>query len=211
MRNLTCVELEQTKALHDDSNDVDKQVINNQSTDNSKDCHLSGTTPVPLNVFLKFNKIAKLIVEEKDLIDAFTYNSEWTAFNTVLSYDKENCTISRCDPYICSNNQSNERVVYVEKFDLNNQEIFEWLKTVFEDFGSILSIRTPRYKHSNELMGFAFIEFSEKASVEMACQYFDKLCHEQTLNDLSKKSSDQIPVLSSQNNQMVSLILNNYF
>lgn len=166
--------------------------------------HLSGCRPVPCSAFLAFNKIASLVgknapgsgKEDEDIYRAFLYEQEWTAFGTALLFDAKNRTISRREPfYLGGESEVTDRVLYVEGFNVaeeqtsgeenedtgnkNDEDIFEQLKATFEEHGTVLSIRTPRFRASRQLMGFAFIEFAEKEAVEKAVKYFKKVKKEE--------------------------------
>src|SRR5699024_860788 len=88
-------------------------------------------------------------------------------------------TIARKDAFDYSDKNNVEvtaRTLYVEGFSEKDQRkgesIIDFLQERLSPFGSILSVRTPRYSNSTsrELMGFAFIEFESEESVERACQ-----------------------------------------
>lgn len=131
-----------------------------------------GTKPIQLNVFLKFNKIIELTTDEQDLFNAFKYDVNDSLNNNQLVFDENGRKLYRREPYYL-NNEANDRTIYIEGFCTDSKDIFADIRNLFEKFGNILSIRTPRYRQSKQLMGFAFVEFSEANSVEKACKYFE--------------------------------------
>lgn len=148
--------------------------------------------------------------EDEDIYRAFLYEQEWTAFGTALLFDAKNRTIARREPFSNDNASGvNDRVVYVEGFTSdqlleleqkaalaseneplsndsgkskeNETDIYDFLKEAFEKHGTVLSIRTPRFRGTKQLMGFAFVEFAKNEAVERAVKYFKKLSKSEAL------------------------------
>ncbi|KAI2808749.1 hypothetical protein RDWZM_005954 [Blomia tropicalis] len=149
-----------------------KKLINVIGFDDPTDGQLSGTTCISLSLFLNFNKIAKLTTKEQDLVDAFIEVPPPHTINNIrLIFNETERTIGRLDPFPAPNNNKedvNARTIYVEGFDVQDSNCFQTLKELFEKFGLVLSVRTPRFNHNQRLMGFAFIEFNDKQSAERA-------------------------------------------
>lgn len=63
--------------------------------------------------------------------------------------------------------------IYVEhiKSDTNH----EWLKSAFSEFGNVVYVSIPKYKHNHMNKGFAFIEFESENGAKNALDYFESI------------------------------------
>lgn len=63
--------------------------------------------------------------------------------------------------------------IYVEhiKSDTNH----EWLTSAFSDFGNVVYVSIPKYKHNHMNKGFAFIEFENESGAKNALDYFESI------------------------------------
>lgn len=166
--------------------------------------------------------------EDEDIYRAFLYKHEWTAYGTPLVFDAKARTIARREPF--SNDSAvAERVIYVEGFcgdqlsiyeqqaasetssaneNVSSEnlecddEIYKFLKKTFEEHGTVLSIRTPRFKGTKQLMGFAFVEFADKEAVERSVKHFKKLLKNDKQETMEKTVSldAETDTFSNENN-----------
>ena len=61
-----------------------------------------------------------------------------------------------------------------EEFPANTDH--DWLKSIFSTCGTVSYISLPKYKHNNQVKGFAFIEFTTSEEAQKACQVFIPQC-----------------------------------
>lgn len=120
---------------------------------------------VDLNVFLSFNKIRKLNCTPDDIRKAIS-KSELIE----LSDDKEK--ICRKKPLVVKDNVE-ECTIYVENIKADTDH--EWLSHFFSDFGNVVYVSIPKYKHTKGNKGFAFIEFEKESDAQNALSYFESI------------------------------------
>ncbi|CAH1365955.1 la-related protein 7-like [Tenebrio molitor] len=120
---------------------------------------------VDLTVFLKFNKLRKLTTNVVDIQKAVK-NSKLIE----LSEDKN--SVYRKEPIKIKTNMD-ECTIYVER--LKSDATHEWLTSVFSEFGNVVYISLPKYKHNNAIKGFAFIEYENEAEAQKALNYFESI------------------------------------
>lgn len=118
-----------------------------------------------LNVFLSFNKIRKLNCTSDDLRKAIS-KSEIIE----LSEDKEK--VCRKKPLVVKDNVE-ECTIYVENIKADADH--EWLSHLFSDFGNVVYVSIPKYKHTKGNKGFAFIEFEREEGAQNALIYFESI------------------------------------
>lgn len=126
---------------------------------------INSLTDVDLNVFLSFNKIRKLNCTSDDIKKAIG-KSEIIE----LSEDKEK--ICRKKPLVVKENVE-ECTIYVENIKADADH--EWLSHFFSDFGTVVYVSIPKYQHTKENKGFAFIEFEKEKNAQDALNYFESI------------------------------------
>lgn len=57
--------------------------------------------------------------------------------------------------------------MYVERLPQNADQ--KWVKDVFGHFGCVRYVNVPRFKATNKIKGFAFVEFNDPEDVKKAC------------------------------------------
>ncbi|XP_047984278.1 la-related protein 7 [Leguminivora glycinivorella] len=105
---------------------------------------------VPIEVFLKFNKIRAMTQDVIDIAKAMK-------FSTILELSEDRQKIRRkkpVEPY-----DAESRTVYVESIPVTANR--EWLEKVFSDYGHVAYISLPKFKNSQRIKGYAFIEFDK--------------------------------------------------
>lgn len=114
---------------------------------------------------MKFNKLRKLTTNVVDIQKAVK-NSKLIE----LSEDKN--SVYRKEPIKIKTNMD-ECTIYVER--LKSDATHEWLTSVFSEFGNVVYISLPKYKHNNAIKGFAFIEYENEAEAQKALNYFESI------------------------------------
>ncbi|XP_021201282.3 la-related protein 7 [Helicoverpa armigera] len=119
---------------------------------------------VPLELFLKFNKVRSLTQDVNDIAKAMK-NS------TLLDLSEDRLKVKRKTavlPY-----DADSRTVYVESIPVTASR--EWLERVFSDYGHVAYISLPKFKNSQKIKGFAFIEFNRPEDAQKCINTFTKM------------------------------------
>ncbi|XP_063375976.1 la-related protein 7 isoform X2 [Cydia fagiglandana] len=119
---------------------------------------------VPIEVFLKFNKIRAMTQDVIDIAKAMK-------FSTILELSEDRQKIRRktpVEPY-----DAESRTVYVESIPVTANR--EWLEKVFSDYGHIAYISLPKFKNSQRIKGYAFIEFDKTEDAHNCIMAFTKM------------------------------------
>ncbi|XP_061730063.1 la-related protein 7 isoform X2 [Cydia pomonella] len=119
---------------------------------------------VPIEVFLKFNKIRAMTQDVIDIAKAMK-------FSTILELSEDRQKIRRktpVEPY-----DAESRTVYVESIPVTANR--EWLEKVFSDYGHIAYISLPKFKNSQRIKGYAFIEFDRAEDAHNCIVAFTKM------------------------------------
>ncbi|KAJ6643573.1 La-related protein 7 [Pseudolycoriella hygida] len=119
---------------------------------------------VPLEVFMNFNKIKKNVQSVEDIAKALT-KSEF------LKLSEDRTTVCRITPIVESTNVD-ERTIYVESLPIS--ATIEWLRAYFEQYGQVTYVSLPKYRASQRIKEFAFVEFEKISSVLKAINAFKK-------------------------------------
>ncbi|KAG4075124.1 hypothetical protein HA402_004163 [Bradysia odoriphaga] len=119
---------------------------------------------VPLEVFMNFNKIKNNVDSVDDIAKALL-KSEF------LKLSEDRRTVCRTTPIVESTNVD-ERTIYVESLPITTTH--EWLKTCFEQYGPVAYVSLPKYRASQRIKEFAFVEFEQISSVIKTINAFKK-------------------------------------
>jgi La-related protein 7 len=159
---------------------------------NTNDSLLKGTQFVELNQFLKFNKISEMTQSIRDLSLAIESSKS-------LKLDETKLKVKRIEPFINNNDNSDESTIYVERLPPNADQ--QWIRSIFETYGRVVYVKVPRFRHNNNIMGFAFVEFDSSEAVEKACRHFGAFLNKTNDSDLKQINSESdINLDSVQNN-----------
>ncbi|XP_047509363.1 la-related protein 7 [Pieris napi] len=119
---------------------------------------------VPLEVFLKFNKIKSMTVDVTDIVKSMK-NS------TVLELSEDKLKVKRKIPMVPYD--ADLRTVYVESIPVTASR--DWLERVFSDYGQVAYISLPKFKNSQKIKGFGFIEFTRPQDAQKCINAFTKM------------------------------------
>ena len=128
-----------------------------------------------MEVFLKFNKIRQLTVNQH-LIAKSLKKSELLK----LSADKQ--MVKRKVQFIePAQKITDKKTIYVENLPIKITN--DLLKKYFEEkFGKVSYISMPKYKTSHQFKGFAFVEFEEVECAKKAYKVNEKLIQENPIH-----------------------------
>lgn len=153
------------------------------------DQQLMGQNAVDLTEFLKFNKISQMTQKAKDICLALE-SSE------CLCLDQNELKVRRKEPFINKDkNFSDDSTIYVEGLPPNADH--NWVRMTFEPFGRIDYIKIPKFKHNHNIMGFAFIEFSQPEAVQKAVKHFNR--SSEPKNETTEADKEKTSLLNSEN------------
>ena len=110
-----------------------------------------------------------------------------------LSIDTNQMTVKRIQPFVPKDNNFDDSTIYVERLPANADQ--HWIRSTFGSFGRIEYIKIPHFRHNNNIMGFAFIEFSEPEDAQKALKHF---------NSLSSEDNNQTPVQTDSDMDQIS-------
>ncbi|XP_055385485.1 GATA zinc finger domain-containing protein 4-like [Condylostylus longicornis] len=126
---------------------------------------------VPLEIFLNFNKIKKLIKTTGELIKALSSSNK-------LELNDDKTRVTRIKPLIDVDENRDgidARTIYVESLPANADH--EWVKKIFEhasNDGKVTYVSLPKYKHSKKLKEFGFVEFETIDMAEKCLKTFQE-------------------------------------
>ncbi|RZC37674.1 la-related protein 7, partial [Asbolus verrucosus] len=132
---------------------------------NDEQIHKKGRHHVDLNVFLKFNKIRKLTCNIEDIQKAIKKSK-------LIELSEDKSSVCRKEP-VKEKTNVDECTIYVER--IKTDATHEWITSVFSEFGNVVYVSIPKYKHNNAVKGFAFVEFNNENEAQNALNYFESI------------------------------------
>lgn len=66
-----------------------------------------------------------------------------------------------------------ECTIYVEQ--LKSDATHDLLESVFAEFGNVVYVSIPKYRHNGAVKGFAFVEFDKEQEAQNALNYFESI------------------------------------
>ncbi|XP_049940751.1 la-related protein 7 [Schistocerca serialis cubense] len=117
---------------------------------------------VDLAIFLRFNKIRALTSNIEDIAKALR-DSE------ILSVTEDGTKVYRTTPIHIKENEE-DCTIYVEQLPPDADH--EWLRRVFSSYGEVVYVSIPKYKPSNKIKGFAFVEFDTPEAANKTLEAF---------------------------------------
>jgi len=136
---------------------------------------------VSFELMLKFNKM-KQLTSDLSMLKKAAENSNQFQVN------ENGQTFKRVQP-LPELIDADQKTVYVEQ--LHAYCDHEWLSQVFSICGTVEYISLPRYKHNNQIKGFAFIEFSNEEEAEKACQMLNTAAPRKNKQKKQRQSSTE--------------------
>ncbi|XP_053673487.1 la-related protein 7 [Anopheles nili] len=118
---------------------------------------------IPLEEFLKFNKIKALTTNADDIANSIK--------NSNLIELSEDRTKVRRKTELTVKENCEECTIYVES--LPPKANHDWVRNVFSGYGKVAYVSLPKFKHSRKIKEFGFIEFEEESSVQKALKAFE--------------------------------------
>ncbi|XP_073949506.1 la related protein 7 [Choristoneura fumiferana] len=119
---------------------------------------------VAIEVFLKFNKIRALTQDVVDIAKAMK-------FSTILELSEDKQKIRRKTPVLPYD--ADLRTIYVESIPVSASR--EWLARVFSDYGNVAYISLPKFKNSQKIKGYGFIEFNKPEDAQKCLMAFTEM------------------------------------
>ncbi|CAG4972216.1 unnamed protein product [Parnassius apollo] len=119
---------------------------------------------VSVTEFLKFNKIQSMTQDVNDIVKALTHS-------TFLKLSEDKLKVKRKTPMVPYD--ADARTVYVESIPVKATQ--EWLERVFSDYGRVAYISLPKFKNSQQIKGFGFIEFEKPQEAQKCINAFTKM------------------------------------
>lgn len=117
---------------------------------------------VDLSIFLRFNKIRALTTKIEDIAKALRDSD-------ILSVTEDGTKVFRTTPIQIKENEE-DCTIYVEQLPPDADH--EWLKRVFSSYGEVVYVSIPKYKPSNKIKGFAFVEFDTPEAANKTLEAF---------------------------------------
>uniref|UniRef100_A0A182LYR1 Uncharacterized protein n=1 Tax=Anopheles culicifacies TaxID=139723 RepID=A0A182LYR1_9DIPT len=117
---------------------------------------------IPLEEFLKFNKIKACTTSVEEIANALS-NS------TLLELSDDRTKVRRRTELVVKEN-CEECTIYVER--LPPKANHDWVRNVFSSYGKVAYVSLPTFKHSRKIKEFGFVEYEEEASVQKVLKAF---------------------------------------
>lgn len=111
---------------------------------------------VDLNIFIEFNKIRELTTDISRITKALQAS-------TILSLSEDGTKVHRITPIVPKEN-TDDCTIYVQ--NLPPDADHETLSSIFSQYGPVVYVSLPRYKHNRKIKGFAFVEFDTPESIK---------------------------------------------
>ncbi|KAK3703766.1 hypothetical protein QZH41_008439 [Actinostola sp. cb2023] len=106
--------------------------------------------------------------------------------STLLQLDDDDTMVKRVAPLPEARNVDAE-TIYVENLPQNTDH--DCLRKIFSQFGKVMYVSIPRFKHTGDIKGFAFIEFESSNEAGSAVETF----HKETEEKENGQQGDQKP------------------
>ncbi|XP_076162591.1 la related protein 7 [Ptiloglossa arizonensis] len=119
---------------------------------------------VDLNIFIEFNKIRELTTDISRITKALQAS-------TILSLSEDGTKVHRITPIVPKEN-TDDCTIYVQ--NLPPDADHETLSSIFSQYGPVVYVSLPRYKHNRKIKGFAFVEFDTPESIKKCFKAFQK-------------------------------------
>lgn len=119
---------------------------------------------VAISIIASFNRMKQLTDDIKLLVKAMKMSS-------LLELNEDETLVRRKTPVPEPRNVDAE-TIYVEK--LPPYADHDWVKGIFSKYGKVVYVSLPRYKHTGDIKGFAFVEFENAKDAQEAIQNFNK-------------------------------------
>ncbi|KPJ13394.1 La-related protein 7 [Papilio machaon] len=119
---------------------------------------------VPISEFLKFNKINSMTQEITDIAKALSHS-------TFLELSEDKLKVKRKTPLLPYDVDA--RTVYVESIPVKATQ--DWLKKVFSNYGHVAYISLPKFRNTQRIKGFGFIEFEKPQEAQKCINAFIKM------------------------------------
>ncbi|XP_076463079.1 uncharacterized protein LOC143295302 [Babylonia areolata] len=122
---------------------------------------------VPISVFMNFSMIKKLTTSEEILLKALQ-------FSDMLKVSEDGTRVRRTTPLKhMTEEEIDARTVYVEGFHKFISR--DWIRGKFSKCGTVTYISLPRFKRTNEIKGYAFVEFKTPEQAETAVKMLNSI------------------------------------
>ncbi|XP_034243930.1 la-related protein 7 [Thrips palmi] len=119
---------------------------------------------VPLEEFLKFNKITQLVSSVEEIAKAIKKSD-------FLELSEDSLKVHRKTPIKIKENED-ECTIYVE--NLPPEITHDELKKVFSEFGKVVYVSIPKYHSTRAIKGFAFVEFDTVQEAAETIRIFEE-------------------------------------
>ncbi|XP_055680438.1 la-related protein 7 [Lutzomyia longipalpis] len=119
---------------------------------------------VPLDVFLRFNRMKQLTESTKDIVKAL-------AKSQILEISADEKSVRRRTK-INWGIDTDSCTIYVE--GLPAKADHEWLKNAFGTYGNVTYVSLPKYSGTQRIKQFGFVEFESANCVEKTLEEFQK-------------------------------------
>jgi len=113
-----------------------------------------------LQVLMTFTKLKQLTTNENDVSLALRKCS-------AIEFDGSKISLKKALSEIIEAGVD-DKTVYIENVD--QKSTIEILKRIFENFGPVNFVSLPKFKNSNRIKGFAFVEFSTSEAAQKSCK-----------------------------------------
>ncbi|KAF6041234.1 hypothetical protein EB796_000465 [Bugula neritina] len=111
---------------------------------------------VPLELFLKFNKLKELQVTTADISKSISN------FSKLLTLNELQDKVKRSTPLVAKDNLDS-LIVYLEGIPKTSDH--EWVTNAMSEYGQVNYVSLPRYPSTHVIKGFAFVEFDSEEGV----------------------------------------------
>ncbi|KAM7438927.1 La-related protein 7 [Porites harrisoni] len=119
---------------------------------------------VAISTIANFNRMKKITDDMNLVIKAMK-------MSPILEVSEDETMVRRKAPVPEPRNVDAE-TIYVER--LPPYADHDWVKEIFSKYGKVVYVSIPRFKHTGDIKGFAFVEFESALQAQEALQVFNK-------------------------------------
>lgn len=149
---------------------------------------------VAISTIASFNRMKQITDDMSLVVKAMKMSS-------MLEVSEDDTMVRRTTPVPEPRNVDAE-TIYIER--LPPYADHDWLKEIFSKYGKVVYISIPRFKHTGDVKGFAFVEFETAKEAQEAVEMFNKEGKQKQANEPEEKNENGLRTeQSSEQHKMV--------
>lgn len=137
---------------------------------------------VAISLIASFNRMKQITDDIGLVVKAMKMSS-------MLEVSEDDTMVRRVTPVPEPRNVDAE-TIYIER--LPPYADHDWLKEIFSKYGKVVYISIPRFKHTGDVKGFAFVEFETAKEAQEAVEMFNKEGKQKQASEPDEKNENGV-------------------